>query len=53
MVTSNYLLDSYEVDLGRIIDKAFETNFGPVLVQTRKCSKCGKDITFTVSPDNG
>ena len=50
---TNYLLDSYEVDLYGIIDKVFSTNFGPVLLQTRKCSRCGKEISFTVSPDNG
>jgi hypothetical protein len=50
---TNYLLDSYEEDLIKLIDKAFSSNFGPVLLQTRKCGKCGKSITFSISPDNG
>lgn len=50
---TNYLLDSYEVDLTGLIDKVFSTNFGPVLIQTRECSKCKKTITFSISPDNG
>lgn len=50
---TNYLLDSYEVDLEGLISKVFSTNFGPVLTQTRECSKCGKTLTFSISPDNG
>jgi hypothetical protein len=50
---TNYLLESYEVDLSNMIDKVFSTNFGPELMQTRDCSKCGKKLTFSVSPDNG
>lgn len=50
---TNYLLESYEVDLNGMVDKVFSTNFGPVLIQTRNCSKCKKLLTFSVSPDNG
>lgn len=50
---TNYLLDSYEEDLNKMVEKVFSTNFGPVLIQTRKCSKCNKTLTFSVSPDNG
>lgn len=50
---TSFLLNSYEVDLVAIIDKAAATNFGPVLTQRRKCSKCGQEIVYSVSPDNG
>ena len=50
---TNFLMNSYEVDLLGMIDKATSTNFGPVLIQKRKCKECGKDIVFSVSPDQG
>lgn len=50
---TTFLLDCYEVDLVGIIDKVTATNFGPVLIQKRKCKKCGVDIVFSVSPDRG
>lgn len=52
---TNYILNSYEVDLFGIIDKAISTNFGPVLTQKMKCGnrKCQATITYSISPDRG
>ena len=52
---TNYILNSYEVDLFGIIDKAISTNFGPILTQKMKCGnrKCQATITYSISPDRG
>ena len=50
---TNFLLNSYEVDLINMIDKVLSTNFGPVLIQKRRCSECKNLITFSISPDKG
>ena len=52
---TNYLLNSYEMDLIDMVEKAVNTGFGPVLVQSTTCSNraCRKKITFSISPDNG
>lgn len=50
---TNFILNSYEVDLFNIVEKAAGTNFGPELIQKRRCSNCGEIIHFTISPDRG
>lgn len=50
---TNFILNCYEVDLYRMVDKVVSTNFGPELIQKRRCSNCGEVIPFTISPDRG
>lgn len=50
---THFLLNCYEIDLIRMIDKAAATNFGPQLIQRKKCPNCGEEIVYSVSPDNG
>ena len=50
---TNFLMNCYEVDLYGMIEKATATNFGPVLIQKRKCQKCKREIVFSISPDQG
>ena len=49
---TNYLLNSYEVDLKEMVDKIIDTAFGPVLIKKHNC-KCGYEFSYSISPDNG
>ena len=50
---TSFILNCYEVDLIKIIDKVLATNFGPDLIQQTVCENCGHVIKFSISPDRG
>lgn len=50
---TNFIIESYEVDLLGMIDKVVSNGFGPSLIQKRPCSNCKNEIVFTISPDQG